>query len=117
MAMAMAMSRSVLARVARGGHPVYQPLLRAEGNLTADTLGKRFLSGFKGHRCYSTWNKLPTVDFEPIGHVYMTVAFIFGMGTLVPYAISSGKKSEEGQKRLEDLKAEVEKSRRRLNQV
>lgn len=47
MAMAMAMSRSVLARVARGGHPVYQPLLRAEGNLTADTLGKRFLSGFK----------------------------------------------------------------------
>uniref|UniRef100_A0A453B6M0 Uncharacterized protein n=1 Tax=Aegilops tauschii subsp. strangulata TaxID=200361 RepID=A0A453B6M0_AEGTS len=71
----------------------------------------------QGHRCYSTWNKLPTVDFEPIGHVYMTVAFIFGMGTLVPYAISSGKKSEEGQKRLEDLKAEVEKSRRRLNQV
>lgn len=67
----------------------------------------------QGHHYYSIWNKLPTVDFEPIGHVYMTVAFVFGMRTLVPYAISSGRNSKEGQKWLEELKAEVEKSRRR----
>ncbi|KAM3364993.1 hypothetical protein ACQJBY_015008 [Aegilops geniculata] len=107
MAMAMAMSRSVLARVARGGHPVYQPLLRAEGNPTADTMGKRFFSGFKGRDFYSILDKLHSSQmFDPVGPIPMLFAFTYFMGTMIPYTIYSVKRAKESTKELEDWKAE-----------
>lgn len=110
MTMATATARSVLARVARVGHPASQTLLRVEGNPTAGTLSKRFLPGFKGRRYFSIWDKLPTSEFlEPVGPILMLFAFTFGMGTMIPYAISSGKKAKEGKKELEEWKAECKK--------